>query len=152
MPDTLPPPAQTPSPALAPVRWTPRRTAPVVGWARPGTVTAMARGFRGRCPACGGGRLFNGWLRQASSCPQCAAPLGDVRADDAPPYFVIFIVAHVVIAIQFALDDVMGLPVLTEAAIFLPLTLAACLLLLRPVKGATIGLMLQLGMLAGPDG
>ncbi len=148
MPDTVPPASVSP----APVRWTPRRTAPVVGWAQPGTITAMLRGCRGRCPACGQGRLFNGWLRQAPACGHCAAPLGDVRADDAPPYFVIFIVAHGVIAIQFALDDVMGLPVLTEAAIFLPLTLAACLVLLRPVKGATIGLMLQLGMLAGPDG
>ena len=34
-----------------------------------------------------------------------------------------------------------------EAAIFLPLAVLLSLLLLRPVKGATVGLMLRLGML-----
>jgi len=79
-------------------------------------------------------------------CGQCQAPLGDVAADDAPPYFVIFIVAHLVIGTQVMTDIWLNLSVAAEAAIFLPLTLVLCLGLLRPVKGATIGLMLQLGM------
>jgi uncharacterized protein (DUF983 family) len=111
----------------------------------------MFRGFRGSCPCCGNSRLFGGWLRQVESCPTCAAPLGAVRADDAPPYFVIFIVGHLVIGTQIALDGVMGLSLLTEAAIFLPLTLAASMALLRPAKGATIGLMLQLGLVPALD-
>jgi uncharacterized protein (DUF983 family) len=111
----------------------------------------MLRGFRGRCPCCGQARLFSGWLRQTQVCPHCAAPLGAVRADDAPPYFVIFGVGHAVILTQLLLDDAMRLSVLAEAAIFLPLTLVASMALLRPVKGATIGLMLQLGLVAGPD-
>jgi uncharacterized protein (DUF983 family) len=111
----------------------------------------MARGFIGRCPCCGQGRLFAGWLRQTRVCPHCDAPLGAVRADDAPPYFVIFAVGHTVILSQLFLDDAMGLSLAAEAAIFLPLTLVASMALLRPVKGATIGLMLQLGMVHGPD-
>jgi uncharacterized protein (DUF983 family) len=111
----------------------------------------MLRGFMGRCPSCGKAPLFTGWLRQIAVCPHCAAPLGAIRADDAPPYFVIFIVAHLVIASQLALETVAQLPLLAEAAIFLPLTLAASLALLRPVKGATIGLMLQFGMVTAPD-
>jgi uncharacterized protein (DUF983 family) len=106
----------------------------------------MLRGFLGRCPNCGRSRLFTGWLRQIEVCPQCAAPLGAIRADDAPPYFVIFIVGHLVIGAQLALESVAQISLWKEAAIFLPLTLAAALALLRPVKGATIGLMLQLGM------
>jgi uncharacterized protein (DUF983 family) len=107
----------------------------------------MLRGFRGSCPCCGEGRLFRGWLRQVDVCANCGAPLGAVRADDAPPYVVILVVGHLVIGSQIALDSVMDLSVLAEAAIFLPLTLAACMALLRPAKGATIGLMLQLGLL-----
>lgn len=132
------------------IRWS-RDAAPAAA-AGPGLFTAMRRGAAGRCPCCGQTRLFNGWLRQAELCAVCHAPLGRVRADDAPPYFVIFFAAHLVIAIQVALESVAQLGLWTEAAIFLPFTLALCLGLLRPVKGATIGLMLQLGMAERSDG
>ncbi len=132
---------------LAPTRW-PARFAEPGG--KPGMATALWRGFAGTCPNCGQAKLFRGWLRQVDSCPRCAAPLGAIRADDAPPYFVILLVAHVVIGSQVALDSVMQLSLWTEAAIFLPLTLVLSLGLLRPVKGATVGLMWQLGMLTPP--
>jgi uncharacterized protein (DUF983 family) len=106
----------------------------------------MLRGAAGRCPCCGKTRLFQGWLRQAPVCAACQAPLGAVRADDAPPYFVIFFVAHFIIAAVVLLDMYAAFSLTAEAAIFLPLTLALSLGLLRPVKGALIGLMLQLGM------
>ena len=138
--------------AAEPVRWRASdRKDDAAGYARPGLVLAMGRGFLGRCPCCGQGRLFATWLRQVAACDRCAAPVGLARADDAPPYFVIFITAHVVIGAQVMTDIWLNLPLVTEAAIFLPLTLALCLGLLRPVKGATIGLMMQFGMTA-PQG
>lgn len=133
-------------PDTFPIRWQPSRAVKVPPWPRPGAATAMLRGIAGRCPCCGKTRLFSGWLLQATSCAACAAPLGAVRADDAPPYFVILLVAHVVIAAQVLLDMTITLSLAAEAAIFLPLTLALSLGLLRPVKGALIGLMLQLGL------
>ena len=140
-------------PTTTPIVWTQSgvpgaaaRRAEPTAWARPRTVQGLLRGFAARCPCCGQGRLFTGWLRQMPECGNCHAPLGAVRADDAPPYFVIFIVAHVVIATQVLLEPVMALSTLAEAAIFMPLALIMCLGLLRPVKGATIGLMLHLGM------
>jgi len=136
-------------PTPSPIRWPPDRSASfgaALPWQRPGLATAMARGFGGRCPCCGKTRLFTGWLRAIPACAQCHAPLGRVRADDAPPYFVIFAVAHVVIAAQVLLDSTLALSTLAEAAVFMPIALSMCLGLLRPVKGATIGLMLQLGM------
>jgi uncharacterized protein (DUF983 family) len=147
------PQSATPDPTLTdlpapPIRWVPNRAAPTTPWNRPGTLIAMRRGFAGRCPSCGQTKLFQGWLRQTTECANCGAPLGRIRADDAPPYFVIFVVAHAVIATQLALDSTLALSPMAEAAIFLPITLAAALLLLRPVKGATIGLMLQLDMVA----
>jgi uncharacterized protein (DUF983 family) len=137
-----------PAPIVAPppLRWAAASTPVDQNWARPGLAIAMARGFVGRCPSCGQGRLFATWLRQMPRCGRCQAPLGEVAADDAPPYFVIFIVAHLVIGTQVMTDIWLNLSVAAEAAIFLPLTLVLCLGLLRPVKGATIGLMLQLGM------
>jgi uncharacterized protein (DUF983 family) len=133
-------------PDTQPIRWQPSGELPAVSWARPGLAKAMLRGAAGRCPCCGQTRLFCGWLKQSPACAACAAPLGAVRADDAPPYFVILLVAHFVIAAQVLLDMVIVLPLAAEAAIFLPLTLLLSLGLLRPVKGALIGLMLQFGM------
>ncbi len=135
----------------APIRWQPRLAAagPAVAtpiWVRPGAITAMTRGLIGRCPCCGQGALFSGWLRQVAHCAHCQAPLAAARADDAPPYIVIFIVAHLVIGTEVMADTWLGLSLLAEAAIFLPLTLGLCLGLLRPVKGATIGLIIQLGL------
>jgi uncharacterized protein (DUF983 family) len=138
-----------PSDHPAPVRWSSNTAAPdaqEAGWTRPGVTVAMARGLRGLCPCCGKGRLFQGWLRQVPDCAVCHAPLGAARGDDVPPYFVIFIVAHLVIGTQVLTDASLNLSMTAEAAIFLPLTLALCMGLLRPVKGATIGLMMQLGL------
>jgi uncharacterized protein (DUF983 family) len=135
-----------PATAPAPVRWQPKPEASAALWTRPGVVAAMTRGLLGRCPCCGQGALFAGWLRQVPQCAQCAAPLGAARADDAPPYIVIFIVAHLVIATQVMADTWLDLSLLGEAAIFLPATLALCLGLLRPIKGAVVGLIIQLGL------
>jgi uncharacterized protein (DUF983 family) len=78
-------------------------------------------------------------------CPHCGAPLGELRADDAPPYFTIFITGHIVIPLVFVMFQ-HGWSSLAQAAVALPLTLALALGLLRPVKGATVGVMLRLGM------
>ncbi len=142
-------PASTTAPASRPIRWQPKTVANVQVCERPGAVIAMARGLMGRCPCCGKGALFSGWLRQMPHCVQCAAPVGAARADDAPPYIVIFIVAHLVIGMEVLADTWLGLSLLAEAAIFLPATLIFCLGLLRPIKGATIGLIVQLGLV--PD-
>jgi uncharacterized protein (DUF983 family) len=112
----------------------------------PSLATALGRGFQGRCPACGKGRIFSGFLKVVGACSNCLAPLGLARADDAPPYFTILVVGHVIIPLLFVVDR-LQLPVWVMAAIFLPLTLALALALIRPIKGGTVGLMLNLNML-----
>lgn len=114
--------------------------------------TALLRGLLGECPACGETHLFRGYLRVVDKCAHCDAPLGEVRADDAPPYFTIFVVGHVVITGMFLVEKAYQPPDWVQAAIWLPVTLGLSLGLLRPIKGATVGLMLKLGMLkVGPD-
>ncbi len=112
----------------------------------------MARGAANRCPVCGGARLFAGYLAIRPACDRCGAPLGRIRADDAPPYFTIFIVGHIVVPLMLVVERQQAPALWLMAAIFLPMTLVLCLLLLRPVKGATLGLMLSLGMTGGEQG
>jgi len=113
----------------------------------PAMPLLMARGGLGRCPVCGQAKLFAGYLRVVGHCASCAAPLGSVRADDAPPYFTIFITAHLIIALVVVTGQHTNLPIWAMTAFFLPLTVVIAMLLLRPVKGATVGVMLKLGLI-----
>jgi uncharacterized protein (DUF983 family) len=132
---------------MAPIRWQPDRTVPKPPWPVPPLATALGRGLLARCPVCGIGRLFAGFLRVAPQCAHCAAPLGLARADDAPPYFTILIVGHIVIPGMLIMQKLADPPNWLQAAIFLPLTVILAVGLIRPVKGATVGLMLSFNML-----
>ena len=132
---------------MAPIRWQPDRTPRTPPWPVPSLFTAIGRGLMGRCPVCGKGRIFDGFLRVVAQCEQCGAPLGLARADDAPPYFTILIVGHIVIPAMLITQKLYDPSNWTLSAIFLPLTLVLALGLLRPIKGATVGAMLSFNML-----
>ena len=90
--------------AWPPIRWQPDRTPKLPPWPLPPLGIAIGRGLLGRCPACGKSHLFNGFLRVVPECQNCGAPLGLARADDAPPYFTILIVGHIVIPAMLILE------------------------------------------------
>ena len=108
-------------------------------------LTAVGRGIRNRCPNCGEGRVFAGYLRVVDSCEVCAAPLGSLRADDAPPYIVIFLVGHLLLPPIFWVERTYEPPMWLHMVVWLPLFALICTLLLRPAKGAVVGWMWRLG-------
>jgi uncharacterized protein (DUF983 family) len=132
---------------MAPIHWQPDRTPRLPPWPVPSLFTAIGRGLTGRCPVCGKGRLFDGFLRVVSECEHCHAPLGLARADDAPPYFTMLIVGHIVIPLMLITQKQYDPTTWMLTAIFVPLTLVLSVGLLRPVKGATVGLMMAFNML-----
>ena len=62
------------------------------------------------------------------------------RADDAPAYFTMAIVGHLVIGGLLALEQAYAPPTWVHMSIWLPLTLVLSLVLLPIVKGALVGL------------
>jgi uncharacterized protein (DUF983 family) len=107
--------------------------APVDFW------TALRRGWRGRCPRCGEGTLFGGFLKMRSHCPACGQALEPFRADDAPAYFTIFAVGHIVVPLVLVVERWGSEPPLWfHAALWLPLSVLLALLLLPRIKGAVI--------------
>ena len=66
--------------------------------------TALRRGWRGRCPRCGEGALFGRFLKMRSHCPACGLALEPFRADDAPAYFTIFAVGHIVVPLVLVVE------------------------------------------------
>ena len=107
---------------------------------------AMIRGFFCRCPNCGGGRLFDGFLRVNDSCSQCGTELHHHRADDAPPYFTMVIVGHVIVGSVLGTEVAYSPPIWLHLVVWLPLTLILSLALLRPIKGIIVALQWALRM------
>jgi uncharacterized protein (DUF983 family) len=108
--------------------------------------TAMKRGFRGRCPRCGEGKLFRAFLKVDNNCSACGLDFTPHRADDLPAYLVIVIVGHIVVPTVLMIETNYSPPVALQLMIYLPLTLILSLLLLQPVKGAVVGVQWALHM------
>ncbi len=66
--------------------------------------TAMKRGFRGRCPRCGEGKLFRAFLKVDNSCSACGLDFTPHRADDLPAYLVIVVVGHIVVPVVLCIE------------------------------------------------
>ena len=107
---------------------------------------ALKRGFRGRCPRCGEGKLFRAFLKTADHCSACGQDFTPHRADDLPAYLVIVIVGHIVMPLALMIETNYSPPVAFQLAIYLPLTFIASLVLLQPVKGAVVGVQWALRM------
>lgn len=103
-------------------------------------VAAMKRGFRNRCPHCGEGRLFRAFLKPVEACPACGEEMHHHRADDLPAYLVALIVGHIMVGGWLMTETLWHLPGWQHLAIWSPVTVAAALALLQPIKGAVIGL------------
>ena len=135
------------------MRWEPDRSAPALPYAQPDSLwTAVSRGARNLCPCCGEGAVFAGYLKVAPACTACGAPLGRLRADDAPPYFTIFIAGHLLVPPVLWIERAYMPPMWLHMVVWLPLFAIACILLLRPIKGATLGWMVKLGFTGAEHG
>jgi uncharacterized protein (DUF983 family) len=90
--------------------------------------------------------MFARYLKVGDTCAACGEELHHHRADDAPPYFTIFIVGHIVVPLLMALELAVEPPVWVHLALWLPLTVILSLALLPVVKGAIVGLQWALRM------
>src|SRR5438445_12453748 len=72
--------------------------------ARRPVLGALKRGLAGRCPRCGEGKIFRAYLKVNDECPVCGEELHHHRADDAPPYFTIVVVGHIVLSLVLLME------------------------------------------------
>lgn len=105
---------------------------------RPSLTTALMRGWQRKCPHCGGGKMFRGYLSVRDDCGSCRLPFEALRADDAPAYVTIAIVGHVVVSGLLALEIYAHPATWVQLAIWLPTTLAMTLGLLPYIKGTVM--------------
>jgi uncharacterized protein (DUF983 family) len=100
----------------------------------------IARGLAGRCPRCGRGKLFQGFLTLAPRCERCGLDYSFADAGDGPAIFVILIAGFIVVGAALFVEMVYEPPYWLDALIFLPLILITTLLPLRAIKGLLIAL------------
>jgi uncharacterized protein (DUF983 family) len=106
----------------------------------------MGRGALCTCPNCGEGRLYRAFLKVADSCAVCGEELHHHRADDAPPYFTMFIVGHIVVPLVLIVEKLWAPPLGVHFVLWLLVTLGLTLALMPSVKGAIVGLQWALRM------
>jgi uncharacterized protein (DUF983 family) len=85
--------------------------------------------------------MFSGYLTVPEACPSCRLAFEPLRADDAPAYFTIFIVGHVIVAGLVALEKFEHPALWLQAALWIPLTLVLTVALLPFVKGGVMGVI-----------
>jgi uncharacterized protein (DUF983 family) len=105
---------------------------------RRASLSVLTTGLSGRCPRCGRGRLFKGFLSVARRCESCGLDYGFADAGDGPAVFVTLIAGFFVLGLALVVDIEYEPPLWVHFVIFLPLTLVVCLGLLRPLKGLLI--------------
>ncbi len=127
-------------------RWPPEAATSLPPSQMPGWGMAIWRGMLGRCPQCGLAPIFDGYLKVHDVCLGCAAPLGQMPADDAPPYIAMLVVLHFVAFIVVMIFREHLTPNIFEYGLLLCLLVLACMAGLRVAKGAVIGILLKLGM------
>jgi uncharacterized protein (DUF983 family) len=103
------------------------------------TWPALRRGFARRCPRCGEGRLFEGYLKVTDSCAACGEELRHHRADDGPAYLTILIVGHVMAVAMHLVWTTFRPEPLVFATLLTVVAVGLSLWLLPRFKGAIVG-------------
>jgi uncharacterized protein (DUF983 family) len=103
-------------------------------------LQSALRGIACKCPRCGGGKLYAGFLTLAAKCESCGLDYSFIDSGDGPAVFVIMIAGAIVVASALIVEVKYQPPFWVHAALWLPLTLAVTLWPLRAIKSLLIAL------------
>ena len=109
-------------------------------------MQAARRGFAKKCPACGKGELFEGFLKVRPVCESCGEELHHHRADDLPAYLNILVVGHVVLGAMMVLMKWELFGMWTTMFITMAVAILAAWALMQPLKGMVVGTQWALRM------
>lgn len=104
----------------------------------PATASPFWAGLRGRCPHCGEGRLFRGFLALRPNCTECGLDYAFADSGDGPAVFIMLFVGFLMVGGVVVVDVAYEPPLWVHAMIWLPLTVILSLGFLRPLKGLMI--------------
>ena len=103
-------------------------------------ISPISTGLAGRCPRCGDGKLFKGFITVPDKCDVCGLDFKFADSGDGPAVFVMLFAGFINVGAALWVDVAYEPPMWIFPIIFLPLTLIVCLGLLRPLKGILVAL------------
>lgn len=103
----------------------------------------FSTGVACRCPRCGEGRLYDGFLTVADRCSICGLDLKRADSGDGPAVFIVFILGALVVPLALLFESAAEPPMWLHVAIWPVVILAGSLALLRPMKGLMIALQFR---------
>jgi uncharacterized protein (DUF983 family) len=107
---------------------------------RKSPISPFAAGLACRCPRCGDGPLFQGFLTVAPRCAACGMDFAFADSGDGPAVFVILLAGFLVVGVALAIDITYEPPLWVYIVFFLPAAVLICLGMLRPLKSLLIAL------------
>ena len=103
----------------------------------------IATGLAGRCPRCGQGKLFNGFLKVADRCSVCSLDLSKADSADGPAFFIMLLVPALIIPIAMWVEFSYQPPLWLHGLLWTPLIIGLSVALLRPLKGVMVALQFK---------
>ena len=100
--------------------------------------TWWVAGLKCRCPNCGEGKIFDGFLTVKDQCDHCGFDLGKHDSGDGPAFFVLSILCAVVTPIALIVNFQIDIPLWVNAIVWGVIILAATFAMLRPAFGLMI--------------
>ncbi|MFD0988375.1 DUF983 domain-containing protein [Methyloligella solikamskensis] len=98
------------------------------------------RGIAGKCPDCGQGSLYSGFLTLKSECDACGRDFTAADAGDGPAIFVMLITGFIIVGAALFVEVYYQPPYWFHALLWLPLGIVLPLAMLRPLKGLLLAL------------
>ena len=119
---------------------------------RPSSVSLLRSGLGCKCPRCGRGRLFSGYLTVADKCDLCGLNFEGQDAGDGPAVFIILILGFLIVGTAVLFEVVVAPPMWLHLLLWSPVTIGGSIGLLRPFKAVMIALQYKHGLLgSAPD-
>jgi uncharacterized protein (DUF983 family) len=103
-------------------------------------LSPFATGLACRCPRCGRGKLYRGFLKVAERCPACGLDLSGADAADGPAVFIIFILGALVVPMALLTEAWFAPPLWVHMVLWGPLILVGAIALLRPFKAIMVAI------------
>jgi uncharacterized protein (DUF983 family) len=103
-------------------------------------VSPLSVGLHCRCPRCGQGKLFTGYLTVTGTCSVCGLDLSAQDSGDGPAVFIILILGFIVVGLALWVEATYEPPLWVHAVIWPPVILGGALAMLRPLKAYMIAL------------
>jgi uncharacterized protein (DUF983 family) len=102
--------------------------------------TTILRGLACKCPRCGEGKLFEGFISLRPSCSSCGLDYAFIDAGDGPAVFIILIAGFIVVFCALIVEVAYQPPFWLHAVLWVPLVLLTTLAPLRSMKSLLVAL------------